>query len=174
MSICVRFVEDSYIKEEFIGFVELTKTDAEAISQSILSCMEQWGLDITKLRGQGYDGASVMNGHVSGVQSRIREVSPKAVYDHCRSHNLNLVVTHSRKTVHPIRNIIDNVVQLTWFVCASANRKNIFKEAMANDSDLLLQIIEVTEEYDFSGKLLQNAGIKQSLQPLSKSMDSQS
>lgn len=108
------------------------------------------------------------------MQSRIREVSPKAVYDHCRSHNLNLVVTHSRKTVHLIRNIIDNVVQLTWFVCASANRKNIFKEAMANDSDLLQQIIEVAEEYDFSGKLLQNAGIKQSLQPLSKSMDSQS
>lgn len=84
--------------------------------------------------------------HVSGVQSRIREVSPKAVYVHCRSHNLNLVVTHSCKTVHPIRNIIDNVVQLTWFVCASANRKNILKEAMANDSDLLQQIIEVTEE----------------------------
>lgn len=89
MSICVRFVEDSYIREEFIGFVELTKTDAETIAQSILSCMELWGLDITKLRGQGYDGASVMSGHVSGVQSRIREVSPKAVYVHCRSHNLN-------------------------------------------------------------------------------------
>lgn len=89
MSICIRFVEDSYIREEFIGFVELTKTDAETISQSILFCMEQWGLDITKLRGQGYDGASVMSGHVSGVQSRIREVSPKAVYVHCRSHNLN-------------------------------------------------------------------------------------
>lgn len=39
MSICIRFVEDSYIREEFIGFVELTKTDAETISQSILSCM---------------------------------------------------------------------------------------------------------------------------------------
>lgn len=67
-------------------------------------------------------------------------------------------MTHSCKTVHPIQNIIDNVVQLTWFVCASANRKNILKEAMANDSDLLQQIIEVSEEYDFSGKLLQNAG----------------
>lgn len=77
-------------------------------------------------------------------------------------------MTHSCKTVHPIQNIIDNVVQLTWFVCASANRKNILKEAMANDSDLLQQIIEVSEEYDFSGKLLQNAGNKQSLQPLSK------
>lgn len=39
---------------------------------------------------------------------------------------------------------------------------------MANNSDLLQQIIEVTEEYDFSGKLLQNAGNKQSLQPLSE------
>lgn len=34
--------------------------------------------------------------------------------------------------------------------------------------DLLQQIIEVTEEYDFSGQLLQNARNKQSLQPLSE------
>lgn len=39
---------------------------------------------------------------------------------------------------------------------------------MANDLDLLQQIIEVTEEYGFSEKLLQNAGNRQSLQPLSE------
>ena len=48
------------MREEFLGFVELTKTDAKSIADSILACMRQWGLDITKLRGQGYDGASIM------------------------------------------------------------------------------------------------------------------
>lgn len=31
MFICVRFVEDLYIREEFIGFVELIKIDVEII-----------------------------------------------------------------------------------------------------------------------------------------------
>jgi hypothetical protein len=45
------------VRKEFLGFVELTKTDAKNIADSILACMRQWGLDITitKLRGQGYD-----------------------------------------------------------------------------------------------------------------------
>lgn len=105
MSICVRFVEDSYVREELVGFVELTKTDAKTISQRILSCFEQWRLDITKLRGQGYDRARVMSGHVSGVQSRIREMSPKAVYVHCRSHNLNSVVAHSCKRIKVVQKL---------------------------------------------------------------------
>lgn len=39
MFICIRFVEDLYIREEFIGFVELIKIDVEIILQSILFCM---------------------------------------------------------------------------------------------------------------------------------------
>ena len=46
------------------------------IADSILACMRKWGLDITKLRGQGYDGASVISGHVQGVQTRKRERCP--------------------------------------------------------------------------------------------------
>jgi hypothetical protein len=48
--------------------------------------MRQWGLDITKLRGQGYDRASVISGHVQGVQTRIREMCPNTLYVPCRLH----------------------------------------------------------------------------------------
>ena len=41
---------------------------------------------------QGYDGASVMSGHCSGVQQRVRQVAPHAIYVHCHAHVLNLVL----------------------------------------------------------------------------------
>lgn len=43
-------------------------------------------------RGQGYDGASNMSGHVSGLAKRILDVSPDATFVHCRSHNLSLTI----------------------------------------------------------------------------------
>ena len=41
---------------------------AESIAKGILSKIEELGLDIKNCGGQGYDGASTMSGHVSGVQ----------------------------------------------------------------------------------------------------------
>jgi len=41
---------------------------------------------------QSYDGASVMSGHLNGVQTKIKEHHPTAVYIHCMAHRLNLVV----------------------------------------------------------------------------------
>ena len=48
---------------------------------------------------QGYDGASAMSGQCSGVQKRIRELAPHAIYIHCYAHTLNLVLVDSVKTV---------------------------------------------------------------------------
>jgi hypothetical protein len=47
---------------------------------------------MTKLISLGFDGCSTMAGKDTGVQQRIWEKYPKAVYFHCASHRLNLVV----------------------------------------------------------------------------------
>jgi len=35
------------------------------------------------MRGQGYDGTSNMNGKYRGVQARVKELYPLAMYTHC-------------------------------------------------------------------------------------------
>ncbi|VDI15621.1 Hypothetical predicted protein [Mytilus galloprovincialis] len=127
VSLCIRFLdhESDEIREEFIGFVELAASDARTMFEKIISFMQSCHLDIAKLRGQGYDGASVMSGHVQGIQARVKEVCPRASYVHCRSHNLNLVITQSCKSVNPIRNLFDSVFQLTFFLSASASLSKI-------------------------------------------------
>lgn len=69
------------------------------MANAIINNLDKWGPPLQKLRGQGYDAASVMIGHVSGVQQRIREQCPNPLFVHCKSHNLNLIVTQSCKDV---------------------------------------------------------------------------
>jgi hypothetical protein len=64
------------VTEDFCGFVELVKTNAETISTYILNKLRQWGFDLTRLRGQGYDGCSTMSGEMSGVKNTQKNVAP--------------------------------------------------------------------------------------------------
>ena len=60
---------------------------------------DRHGLDPTCIVSQGYDGASVMSGRCSGVQQRIKEVAPQAVYVHCYAHCLNLALVDTTRSI---------------------------------------------------------------------------
>lgn len=62
------------VHEEFIGFTPATALDAESIIDFIISKISKWGIRIENCVAQAYDGASVMSGTLSGVQTRTREV----------------------------------------------------------------------------------------------------
>ena len=90
LSICIRYCytenDVCYVTEDFCGFVKLVKTNAETISTCILNKLREWGFDLTRLRGQSYDGCSTMSGEVSGVKTIIFQELPNAKYIvHCRS-----------------------------------------------------------------------------------------
>ncbi|KAL3060810.1 hypothetical protein OYC64_015201 [Pagothenia borchgrevinki] len=130
LSICIRYIKHvngAKICEEFLGFCPLAKQDAASITEAILSQLEKWGLEIDYLRGQGYDGASAMSGHVSGVQQRMKELQPRALFTHCRSHALNLVV-HGCSDIPFIRNTMATIENIAVFFSASAVRKHMLQE----------------------------------------------
>ena len=64
-------------------------------------------LKIVNLRGQCYDGASVMSGHKSGVAARIKDLNKKALYTHCYGHALNLCVKDACINVGCLKNTFD-------------------------------------------------------------------
>ena len=75
---------------------------------------------MSKLIGQGYDGCSAMAGMLNGVQAKIREIYPKALYVHCSAHRLNLVVNDLnsvqtiRNTTSTIKSIVARRVARIW------------------------------------------------------------
>ncbi len=131
MSLCVRYVneeeENLEIKEDFLGFCPLPKQDAATITSAILNQLTKWGLQTTFLRGQGYDGASTMSGKVSGVQKRVKELYPRAMYTHCRSHALNLVVVHGCSDLPLVRNTMSIVEKIAVFFSATGARKDALR-----------------------------------------------
>lgn len=58
----------------------------------LLEFLKSLDLDKTNIIGQSYNGASVMSDHIGGVQAKLKEVHPQAIYIHCMAHKLNLVV----------------------------------------------------------------------------------
>ena len=85
-------------------------------------------LDVANLRGQGYDGASVMAGEVSGVATQILRQQPKAMYYHCKAHNLNLVVSSTCKQVSEIGNLFDTLRTFNLVFWGKCKRKKILKK----------------------------------------------
>ena len=96
MSVVVRYVdgetEPALIRERFLTFIPAATLSTESLTKYILEALTRYDLNPQLMVSQGYDGASVMSGHCSGVQQQVREVAPYAVYVHCHAHVLNLVL----------------------------------------------------------------------------------
>ena len=105
----------------FFDFVELQRANGEQIAQAILASLSANNIDIKKCRGQAYDGASAMSSKKVGVQSRVIEVSPLALYTHCNSHVLNLSIA-SACQIPLIRNMIDVINETFLFFDNSPKR----------------------------------------------------
>ena len=93
MPIVLRYVDSNKeINERFVKFVQCEGVTGEALATNIEDTLQELSLPLENCRGQGYDGASAMSSQSKGVSGRILKKNPKALYVHCSSHRLNLVV----------------------------------------------------------------------------------
>lgn len=71
------------------------------IVSAIYNCFVNLNINMNTLNivAQSYDGASVMSGHLGGVQSKIKQQYPCAIYTHCMAHRLNLIVVDMCKGI---------------------------------------------------------------------------
>lgn len=89
--------------------------------------MLRYQLPLGQCRGQAYDGASNMSGHVSGVAARLQQEEPTAIYVHCLAHSLNLCLQTLTKHVRPIKEALDLAQELGIFIDLSPKRSQIFE-----------------------------------------------
>ncbi|KAG5882840.1 hypothetical protein JTB14_022351 [Gonioctena quinquepunctata] len=83
---------------------------ADAIINGLISC----NIDVSNLRGQGYDGSSNMSGQLKGTQVCIAKHYPTALYVHCAAHNLNLTISGASE-IPPIRNCMGTIGKVYTF-----------------------------------------------------------
>jgi len=93
--IILRYITNkSELVERFLGFFNVSEDrTAGGLFNTLNSVLLEFDMG-KKSIGQCYDGASVMAGHVNGLQVLVKEVAPNALFTHCLAHRLNLVLQH--------------------------------------------------------------------------------
>ena len=119
LSLVLRFVnrESNQIREDLVTFVECdTGVTGRNLADKMLNFLNSQGVDLTKMRGQAYDGAGSMAGKTTGAAALISRLYPLALYLHCASHCLNLAVVKSLdETI--VRNMM-GIVDKVWIFSA--------------------------------------------------------
>ena len=138
MSIIVHFCKkNGEVTERFLGFTDVSENKtSEILSQTILDTLQNIiGTDEMKQRlvCQTYDGAAVMSGHRSGVQARIKEICPQAIYIHCFAHQLNLVILKGTN-IFKVNDFFSHLNSFHSFFSRSPKRLSLLKK-MQNESD---------------------------------------
>jgi hypothetical protein len=86
---------------------------------------------MSRIRGQGYDGASNMRGEFNGLKSLILKDNNCAYYVHCFAHQLQLVLVAVAKNDPDIAWLFTQIGRLVNVVGGSCKRKDILREKQA-------------------------------------------
>ena len=133
LSLVLRFVDSGMnVREEFICFLHCKwGLSGQNLAKLILEALDELTLSIDNCRGQGYDGAGSVAGHINGLAAHILRVNPKALYTHCYSHRLNLSVCDTLSIIE-VNKMLKHVGQAANFINISQTRNMPFAEHIEN------------------------------------------
>jgi len=80
------------------------------------------GLQLKECRAQSYDNSAVMTGRKTGVQQKLLEMNPHAVFVPCDNHSLNLVCVHTAETSSIVVTFFGTVQEVFVFFSGSTHR----------------------------------------------------
>ncbi|CAN1841425.1 Zinc finger MYM-type protein 1 [Linum perenne] len=93
MAIILRYVNSNGIlTERFFTIKCVADTSAATLKQVISDALSEYNLQVEKLRGQGYDGASNMSGQFNGLRALFLQDCSYAYFVHCFAHRLQLTL----------------------------------------------------------------------------------
>ncbi|XP_066323741.1 uncharacterized protein [Miscanthus floridulus] len=144
LALCLRFVDKlGRPCEHFIGVVHVDDTTSLSLKEAIKGLLDSNGLSMTRIRGQGYDGASNMKGDIKGLKTLIMKESPSAYYIHCFAHQLQLVLVAVAKGNTDCKTFFDQVSILLNIVGVSFKRHGMLRNARLKNVNKSLQCGEL-------------------------------
>ena len=84
-------------------------------------------LPLSQCRGQAYDGASYMSGHLLGVAAQIKSEQPAALHVHCLAHCFNLCLQDAARICHHVRDALELIIELVKLIKYSPKRSSLFQ-----------------------------------------------
>ena len=131
LSVIIRLVavEDTpQIKEHFMGFLEAEESTGESLSTLILKRLEELSIPFEDCRGQSYDNGANMKGKSKGVQARLLEKNPRALFVPCGANTVNLVIADAAKSSAEATGYFGYLQKLFTLFSASTQRWSILNK----------------------------------------------
>jgi hypothetical protein len=144
MALVLRFVDKcGLIQERFFDVEHVNDTTSLTLKKTTCDILSRHNLDVSNLRGQGYDGASNMRGQWNGLQALFMKDCPYAYYVHCFAHRLQLALVTASREITPINKFFEKLTYVVNVVCSSPKRQDELEEAQLNEIEHLLEIEEI-------------------------------
>ena len=116
------------VVERFLSLVHISTITALSLKTTLEFLFAKHGLSLSRIRGQGYDGASNMQGEFNGLKSLILKENGCAFYVHCFAHQLQLALVAVAKKHVEIALLFTLVTNLSNMVGGSCKRRDALRE----------------------------------------------
>lgn len=126
--IIFRYVFKGELFERFWNFCRPEGYTAEVLAGVIMNELDDLNIPINKLIAQSYDGAAVMSGKTSGVQSRIKAKYTTAFYIHCYAHQFNLILEKAATCNKKLKIFFAELQSFSSFFSRSTQRTSVLDE----------------------------------------------
>ena len=127
MSVFCRWEEEGSPEEHFLELIHLQQANAESIYSALVECLKEKNLQVGKIVGMGFDGASTFSGKKTGVQTRIKKLAPHALFVHCHCHLLQLACVQAANSTNGIKHVYVTLTALWKFFHYSPKRAESLK-----------------------------------------------
>lgn len=146
LSFLIRLCDNDFnIHTKSLGCNHMEKCDAKSLCDAILRLVGENNLDLHKCIAQCYDGASVMSGLFSGVQKRVAEIVPNAIYVHCYAHRLNLCLINTIQDVKPVVDFFNTIQGLYKYLMNVHTRYELFINIQKKKNIKVLHLEKLVE-----------------------------
>lgn len=132
LSITVRYVHGQNVEERLLSVKKVEETSSETLMKTVCEAFKEYNIDVKNLRGQCYDGASNVSGSHTGLQARLKELSPSTMFVHCYAHVLNLIIVDTMTSNRTARDFFGVLQNLYVFIQMCTKRHAVYAQKQAD------------------------------------------
>ena len=129
------------VHEEFVAMKAVSVPDANSIASEIEGVISDMQLLIENIRGQCYDGASVMSGNKAGVARKFKDKNPLALYTHGYGHALNLAVKEACDNVEILKMTFETAKEIVKLAKDSPKSETHLRESKIESETVSIGIL---------------------------------